>query len=181
MRASGASRVRALWLNSPFFDWRLPDWKLAQLHVGAALGRFCPVPAATSSTLREDYVSSLLDEEWEFDLELKPPRGFGVYYGWLGAITDAHAQVHRGLAIGCPVLAMHSDEADIVLDWRHIAKWSRMLGAHVAVLAFPGAHARPGAVAAAYPRGSLQAALRLGGTSHSVSSVASGPQARRPT
>ena len=33
---------------------------------------------------------------------------------------------------------MHSDAADIVLDWRHIARWSRMLGPNVAVMAFPG-------------------------------------------
>jgi alpha-beta hydrolase superfamily lysophospholipase len=39
----------------------------------------------------------------------------------------------------CPVLAMHSDEADIVLDWRHIARWSRTLGPDVTVLPLPGA------------------------------------------
>jgi alpha-beta hydrolase superfamily lysophospholipase len=52
-------------------------------------------------------------------------------------MTDAHARVHRGLSIRCPVLAMHSDEADIVLDWRDEAKWSRTLGEDVAVMAFP--------------------------------------------
>lgn len=130
--------VRALWLNSAFFDWRLPAWKMTQLHVAAALGRFYPF-LRDDKTLREDYVRSLLDEGWEFDLELKPPLGFGVYYGWVGAMNDAHARVHRGLAVGCPVLSMHSDEADIVLDWRHIAKWSRMLGPRVTVMAFPGA------------------------------------------
>jgi alpha-beta hydrolase superfamily lysophospholipase len=87
--------------------------------------------------LRPDYVNSLL-EDWEFDTRLKPPRGFPIYYGWMGAITDAHAKVRRGLHLECPVLSMHSDEADIVLDWRHIAKWSRMLGSRVTVLAFPG-------------------------------------------
>jgi len=30
-------------------------------------------------------------------------------------------------------------EADIVLDWRHIARWSRTLGEDVTVMAFPGA------------------------------------------
>jgi alpha-beta hydrolase superfamily lysophospholipase len=130
--------VRALWLNSAFFDWRLPAWKMTQLHVAAALGRFYPF-LRDDKTLREDYVRSLLDEGWEFDLRLKPPLGFGVYYGWMGAMTDAHARVHRGLKIGCPVLSMHSDEADTVLDWRHVAKWSRMLGEQVAVMAFPGA------------------------------------------
>jgi alpha-beta hydrolase superfamily lysophospholipase len=33
---------------------------------------------------------------------------------------------------------MHSDEADWVLDWRHISRWSRSLGPNVRVLAFPG-------------------------------------------
>src|SRR2546426_3354824 len=30
----GARRgeVKALWLNSPFFDWRLPEWRRVQLH-----------------------------------------------------------------------------------------------------------------------------------------------------
>lgn len=130
--------LRALWLNSAFFDWRLPAWKLTQLHFAAALGRFYPF-LKDEKVLREDYVRSLLDEGWQFDLALKPPLGFGVYYGWLGAMNDAHARVHRGLAIACPVLSMHSDEADIVLDWRHIARWSRTLGEDITVMAFPGA------------------------------------------
>lgn len=129
--------VRALWLNSPFFDWRMPDWKKAQLHLAAAWGRFFPF-LKDERTLRPDYVNSLLDAQWEFDLRLKPPLGFPVYFGWLGAITDAHARVRRGLHIECPVLSMHSDEADIVLDWRDIARWSRMLGERVRVLGFPG-------------------------------------------
>ena len=129
-------QVRALWLNSPFFDWRLPQWKLAQLHLAAACGRFFPF-LSDESTLRPDYVESLL-EHWDFDTRLKPVRGFPIYYGWLGAITDAHAKVHRGLGLECPVLSMHSDEADIVLEWRHIARWSRMLGGRVSVLGFPG-------------------------------------------
>ena len=130
--------VRALWLNSAFFDWRLPAWRITQMHLAAALGRFYPF-IKDEKVLREDYVRSLLDEGWEFDLTLKPPLGFGVYYGWLGAMTDAHARVHRGLAIECPVLSMHSDDSDIVLDWRHIARWSRTLGEDITVMAFPGA------------------------------------------
>jgi len=130
--------VRALWLNSPFFDWRMPDWKKVELHLAAAWGRFFPF-LKDERSLREDYVDSLLDAQWEFDLRLKPRRGFPIYFGWLGAITDAHARVRRGLGLECPVLSMHSDEADVVLDWRDIARWSRMLGPDVTVLAFPGA------------------------------------------
>ena len=33
---------------------------------------------------------------------------------------------------------MHSDEADVVLDWRHIARYSRALGSDVTVLQLPG-------------------------------------------
>jgi alpha-beta hydrolase superfamily lysophospholipase len=128
--------VQGLWLNSPFFNWKLADWRRPQLHAAAAMGRFFPF-LNDPKALLPDYTEALL-EHWEFDTRLKPVAGFPVYYGWLGAINDAHAKVHRGLAIECPVLAMHSDEADIVLDWRHIARWSRGLGSDVTVLQFPG-------------------------------------------
>jgi alpha-beta hydrolase superfamily lysophospholipase len=135
----GARRdaVRALWLNSPFFDFRVPDWQRPHIHLAAAMGRFFPF-LKDPDALRADYTEQLL-EHWEFDLRLKPLRGFPVYYGWLAAVTDAHARVQAGLVIGCPVLSMHSDEADIVLDWRDIARGSRRLGERVTVLGFPGA------------------------------------------
>jgi alpha-beta hydrolase superfamily lysophospholipase len=104
--------------------------------MAAATGRFLPF-LTDPKGLRPEYAEALL-ADWEFDTRLKPVRGFPIYFGWIAAINDAHAKVHRGLAIACPVLAMHSDEADVVLDWRHIARWSRGLGPDVAVLAFPG-------------------------------------------
>ena len=128
--------IQALWLNSPFFDWNLPDWRRVQVHLVAALGRYYPF-LNDPKAFRPDYTRALLSE-WEFDTRLKPEYGFPLYYGWLGAISDAFQKVHRGLAIGCPVLSMHSDEADVVLNWRHIARWSRTLGRDVTVLAFPG-------------------------------------------
>ena len=135
----GARRgdVKALWLNSPFFDWRLPDWRRMPLHLAAALGRFFPF-INDPDYFNPAYTLSLL-ADWEFDARLKPAKGFPLYYGWLGAISDAHAKVQSGLTIAYPVLSMHSDDADIVLDWRHIARWSRSLGRDVRVLAFPGA------------------------------------------
>ena len=129
--------VRGLWLNSPFFDWKMPELRRPQLHVAAAMGRYFPF-LKNPDGLRPEYVQGLL-ADWEFDTRLKPVHGFPVYFGWIGAINDAHAKVHGGLAIACPVLAMHSDEADVVLDWRHIARWSRSLGPEVSVLAFPDA------------------------------------------
>jgi alpha-beta hydrolase superfamily lysophospholipase len=135
----GAAReqVQALWLNSAFFDWNLPEWRKVQLHLAAAAGRYYPF-LNDPKAFRPDYTRALLTE-WEFDTKLKPENGFPLYYGWLGAISDAFDKLHRGIALQCPVLSMHSDEADIVLDWRQIARWSRTLGPNVTVLSFPGA------------------------------------------
>jgi alpha-beta hydrolase superfamily lysophospholipase len=128
--------VERLWLNSAFFDWNVPDWRKPQVHVAAALGRFFPF-LNDPKAFTPEYTNALL-EEWQFDLKLKPLHGFPLYYGWVGAISDAFAKVHKGLAIRCPVLSMHGDESDVVLDWRHIARWSRLLGPEVTVLSFPG-------------------------------------------
>ncbi len=130
------SEVKALWLNSPFFDFHVSDWRRPQMHLAAATGRFFPF-IHHAAPFPPNYTDALL-EEWEFDVRLKPRHGFPLYYGWIGAVADAHARVHRGLGLECPVLSMHSDRADIVLDWRGIARWSRMLGPNVSVLAFPG-------------------------------------------
>jgi alpha-beta hydrolase superfamily lysophospholipase len=129
--------VTALWLNSPFLEWRTHDWKRPQIHMAAAIGRLAPFTKSPEA-LPRGYTESLLAAGWEMDLGLKPVEAFPVYLGWIGAICDAHAKVHRGLSLRCPVLSMHSDGADVVLDWRHIAKYSRMLGPDVTVLAFPG-------------------------------------------
>jgi alpha-beta hydrolase superfamily lysophospholipase len=131
------SQVEALWLNSAFLDWNLPEWRKVQLHLAAAAGRYYPF-LNDPRAFKPDYTRALLTE-WEFDTRLKPEYGFPLYYGWLGAISDAFEKVHRGLDIPCPVLSMHSDEADVVLNWKHIAKWSRVLGRNVTVMAFPGA------------------------------------------
>jgi len=131
-------RVRALWLNSPFFDWR--EGREGKLRAARALGRFLPFMNNPNAVLPA-YVRSLhrnWDGEWDFDLALKPLNGFPAYFGWVRAIFAAHAKVHAGLNLPIPVLSMHSDEADIVLDWKQVARWSRTLGHAVTVLPFPG-------------------------------------------
>jgi len=131
-------RVRALWLNSPFFDWR--DERKGKLRIAQMLGWFAPYMNDPKSVLPA-YVRSLhkyWDGEWDFDLSLKPLYGFPVFFGWVRAIFDAHAKVHAGLNLDIPVLSMHSDEGDIVLDWKQVASWSRTLGSNVTVLPFPG-------------------------------------------
>jgi len=134
-------RVRALWLNSPFFEFNASGSRLFKLKIAKALGKYFPYLNNPRAVLPA-YVRSLhknWDGEWDFDLALKPLYGFPAYFGWVRAIFEAHAKVHAGLALPCPVLAMHSDEADMVLDWRQVARWSRTLGSNVAVQQFPGA------------------------------------------
>jgi len=133
-------QLSALWLNSPFFDWKVTPFRRAQLGAAALAGRAFPF-LNDPKAVRPEYVRSIHREfggEWEFDLKLKPLYGFPAYFGWIGAVLAAQAKAHAGLAIACPVLTMHSDEADIVLDWRHIARWGRTLGRAATVLAFPG-------------------------------------------
>jgi alpha-beta hydrolase superfamily lysophospholipase len=131
-------QVRALWLNSPFFDWK--EQHKAKLRVAQMLGWFSPYMNDPKAVLPA-YVRSIhrnWDGEWDFDLSLKPLMGFPAYFGWVRAIFAAHAKVHAGLKLDIPALSMHSDEADIVLDWKQVASWSRTLGPNVSVLAFPG-------------------------------------------
>ena len=132
--------VKSLWLNSPFFEFNARGMRRAKLALGIALGRRFPF-LSDPKAVQPAYVKSLHRDfggEWEFELALKPVAGFPAYFGWLAAVRDAHARVHAGLALACPVLAMHSDEADIILDWRQTARWSRTLGTKVSVLQFPG-------------------------------------------
>ena len=134
------SQVRALWLNSPFFEFNAPGSRLLKLKVANMLGKAYPFlndPKAVSPA----YVRSIhrnWDGEWEFELALKPVNGFPAYFGWVRAIFAAQRKIHAGLGLAMPVLSMHSDEADIVLDWKQVARWSRTLGTDVRVLPFPG-------------------------------------------
>jgi alpha-beta hydrolase superfamily lysophospholipase len=133
-------RVRALWLNSPFFDFNASGSRLLQLRLAKDLGLFFPFMSNPKAVLPA-YVRSLhksWDGEWDFDLALKPLMGFPACFGWVRAIFAAHAKVHAGLNLDAPVLSMHSDEADIVLDWKQVARWSRTLGKNVTVQQFPG-------------------------------------------
>ena len=134
-------RIASLWLNSPFFDFNVPSADRFKLGIAAATGLMFPF-LADPKGLPRDYAKSLHRDyggEWAFDLRLKPLKGFPLYFGWIGAILAAHAKVHGGLSIACPVLVMHSDEADIVLGWRSIAKWSPRLGKDISVQQYPGA------------------------------------------
>lgn len=134
-------RISALWLNSPFFEFNVPAADRFKLGMAAAVGIVFPF-LTDPKGLPPDYPMSLHKDhsgEWAFDLRLKPIKGLPIYLGWIGAIRAAHAKVHAGLSIACPVLVMHSDEADIILGWHSIEKWSPGLGKDVTLQSFPGA------------------------------------------
>jgi len=90
--------------------------------------------------------------EWEFNLLWKPIESFTVYAGWLSAVREGHARVHRGLELPCPVLVLSSGRSslpeemgeevhgtDIVLDVAQIRRWATALGPHVTYVAIEGA------------------------------------------
>jgi len=92
------------------------------------------------------------DGEWEFDLLWKPIESFTVYAGWLRAVREGHARLHRGLDLACPVLVLSSGRStvpaemgedvhgtDIVLDVTQIRRWATALGPHVTYVAIEGA------------------------------------------
>jgi alpha-beta hydrolase superfamily lysophospholipase len=90
--------------------------------------------------------------EWDFDLLWKPVESFTIYAGWLRAIREGHARLHRGLDLRCPVLVLSSGRStlpevmgedvhgsDIVLDVMQIRRWATALGSHVTYVAIDGA------------------------------------------
>jgi alpha-beta hydrolase superfamily lysophospholipase len=98
-------------------------------------------------SLHRDY-----EGEWEFDLVWKPVESFKVHAGWLHAIREGHARLHRGLGLPCPVLVLSSGRSsmpeemgedvhgtDIVLDVSQIRRWATSFGPHVTYLAVEGA------------------------------------------
>jgi len=138
----GARReqVRALWLNSPFFEFNAPPDRRRLLAIATWLGALLPF-ASDKGGIRPEYIEGLHRQwrgEWDFDLGLKPHLGFPLYFGWVRAIRKTQARLQAGLAIECPVLLMHSDEADVILDWRHMTRWGPGLGNDVTPAAFPG-------------------------------------------
>ena len=158
-------------LNSPWFD----------MH-GSAVMRMVGTPLVKQLGARRPmreirrevtgfYARSLHHEhegEWDFDLEWKPLSSFTVYAGWLRAIRNGHAELHRGLELPCPALVLSSDASslptemgeqvhgtDIVLEVPQIRRWATALGSHVTYTAVEGARhdvvlSRPGPRAKVY-------------------------------
>ncbi|MDT9592410.1 alpha/beta hydrolase [Nocardioides zeae] len=150
------SQLCAMVLNAPWFDLRGP---LLMRTVGTfvvdKVGGFVPrrvIPRTVSGlygrSLHRDHGG-----EFDYDLRWKPLESVPVYAGWLRAVRRAHAELHRGLAVGVPVVVLSSDRttspreldedvytSDIVLDVEQIRRWSPSVGArHLTLVTVPGA------------------------------------------
>ncbi len=152
----GPQGLVGLVLNAPWFDLR---GSLLARTVGTAvidvLGARFPrrvlprnVSGLYGRSLHRDHGG-----EFDYDLQWKPLESVPVQLGWLRAVRRAHARLHRGLAVGVPVLVLASDRttsptemdddvysSDVVLDVEQIRRWSPSVGArHLTLATIPGA------------------------------------------
>ncbi|MGA8256068.1 MAG: alpha/beta hydrolase [Nocardioides sp.] len=143
-------------LNSPWFDLQGAPWMRTRAATTALdrVGRTHPL-REIPRTVDGFYGRSLHREyegEWDFDLTWKPVESFPVRAGWLRAVRQAHAELHAGLSVLCPVLVLTSaatvrpaelnDDVhshDVVLDVPQIRKWATSVGPHVTYVAIDGA------------------------------------------
>jgi alpha-beta hydrolase superfamily lysophospholipase len=100
-----------------------------------------PLPGAYGESIHRT-----VHGEWDYNLDWKPLKGFGVYAGWVRGVHHAHRRAQRGLAIDVPILVAAStrsfrgpyrpeaQNADAVLDVNHIARYAGGLGSQVTVL-----------------------------------------------
>jgi alpha-beta hydrolase superfamily lysophospholipase len=151
----GAPRLKGVALNSPWLDMRGSIWKrTAGTTLIRGLASRRPMREIRRE-IRTIYGESLHHDysgEWDYDLTWKTLQSWPVYAGWVRAIRNAHAEVHNGLDIACPVLVMSSGGTidaremsdavhanDIVLDVEQIRRWSTALGRHVTYIGIEGA------------------------------------------
>ncbi len=139
--------IDGLILNSPFFEFNKPLWfRKTLLPLVAKIGlKFPKIPSPEG--LEEGYAKSIHKDyhgEWDFDLTLKPIKGFEVNFGWISAIYFAQRNIQDGLDIHCPILIMYSSksikpgkyntemhEGDSVLNVEHISRHADIIGSKV--------------------------------------------------
>lgn len=150
------AHVCGLVLNSPWFD--LQGHPVLRTPIVSAIIRaaaaLCP-RRVIPRRLSDGYGRSIHESgngEWSYELSLKPLGGFPVTFGFLGAVRRGHARLHRGIDVGVPSLVLRSDKtyfdpirrgtvdnADVVVDVRHIARWCGCLGNRISCVPIPDA------------------------------------------
>ncbi len=152
--AEGARRdqIDAIFLNSPFFGFKVDPLTKAISPLLAALGRALPnVGVGELSPLYGQSIHSSQRGEWGFDLRLKPLVGPQARLGWMRAIYRAQRTIRAGLRIPQPILLMHaarsgggkvwSDDytcSDCVLDVADMRRYGPGLGARVTLVSIEG-------------------------------------------
>lgn len=147
--------VRALVLNSPWFDLDLPRPRRVLASAACAtVGRVAPHTVfSTSPSVYGEGIHATRNGEWDFDLARKPLEGFPVRAGWLRAVRRGQRRLQRGLDVGVPVLVLRSDRsvldapawspelltADAVLDVASMTRYAPKLGDRVQVTVIPDA------------------------------------------
>ena len=146
-------RVDALFLNSPFFAFRVNPSEKLLIALLSCLGKIWPFGVFRRKFL-PNYAMSIHRNhfgEWSYDSRLKPPEGFPLYFGWLRAISQAQRRVQQGLNVQAPILVMHSDKSirrrlwsddfmtgDAVLDVEDMRRFGPGLGRQTTLEAIPG-------------------------------------------
>ncbi len=142
--------INALILNSPFVELNASDIvNKAVSPLLAFTGKMFP-NMVSPVKLEEGYAMSVHKDhygEWEFDIKLKPIKGFKIYFGWINGIYTAQRRLQKGLHINCPVLVLHSSKsvkpgkynddmqtADAVLNIAHMERYAPGLGAKVKIV-----------------------------------------------
>lgn len=146
--------INGLFLNSPFLEFNIPDWQLRLMPRIAKIGHVFPEWIAPLGG-KGVYAQSLHKDHWgrwDFSTKLKPVSGFRMYFGWFRAIHEAQKIIQNKSNIDCPILVFHSDktsfktsndpeifESDVVLNIKHIKKYSAKLGKIVTIIEIPKA------------------------------------------
>lgn len=149
----GKEQFDAIFLNSPFFDMNLGDF-LEKRVMPSVVKKGAKKPdKIMKGGLPKWYGLSLYKGEkgeWDYNLAWKPHVPPSVNYGWLKAIRDGQLKLQAGIAVGKPVLVMHSDKSvytkkwtdalftgDAVLSVDDIAMYAKKLQGNVTVEVIP--------------------------------------------
>ncbi len=141
--------VKALLLNSPFFDLKIPKALTTPLYLFSKVATFFWTYANLPKALSPAYAQSIHKDfhgEWEFNLNFKPIEGFPAYFSWFIAIIEAQKNLLKP-QLTLPILIMHSSSSkdinvyekevqtvDIVLDIKDIEKVGNQLGNNVSLI-----------------------------------------------
>lgn len=137
--------VAGLILNSPWLELHANWWTRTMVTwLVRQVARFRPDRVIADNGIIAYGESLLADhhDEWTYDLRMKPLGGSPVRAGWMTAVRNGHAELHRGLNLRIPILLLRSDtsllgqrewsaamqSADTVLDVAQMHQWAHALG-----------------------------------------------------